>query len=90
MSTWVIYSNPGRALTTRYAVVRDGSVVDRKSTRQAALVRAVFFCRQNLETRLAMDPMKWPQIIERAQQDREDAEMMEKELLLIKEKIRSN
>lgn len=86
MRTWVMHSNPMRALTNRYAVVREGHILDRKSTREAALRRAIFFCRQDLETRLNLDPVKWAQIVATAKQDETDARALEMELQLLTER----
>lgn len=80
MATFVAYDNPMQALTTRYAIFRDGAIVDRKSTKQAALRRAISFCRSNLDLRLSMDAKKWRQIVERAKIDLEDAIRLEEEL----------
>lgn len=66
MVTFVAYDNPMQALSKRYAVFRDGEVVDWKSTKPAAIRRAIFLCGQNLEERLAMNPSKWPQIVKKA------------------------
>jgi hypothetical protein len=84
MATFVAYDNPMQALSKRYAVFREGEVVDRKSTKKAALRRAIFFCNQNLEVRLAMDPIKWSQIVERAKVDAADIKTLEAELNSIK------
>ena len=80
MATFVAYDNPMQALTKRYAVFRNGTVIDRLSTRKAALRRAIYFCRQNLDVRLSMNESKWPMIVAGARHDHADALRLESEL----------
>jgi len=80
MTTYVAYDNPMGALSRRYAVYRAGEVVDRLSTKQAALRRAIQFCEKNLPERLAMCPATWPNVVARAVADQQSAEQLKAEL----------